>query len=176
MEPPSPRMRPQHAPPDQPETGRFTKPIDIILDDHRWRAVVPQLDVQVRRAVEAVARYTPQDLRPTILLTHDRAVQSLNATYRGRNKPTNVLTFETVEGFGDGDIALAFETVKKEAVSSGRTMKAHMLHLVVHGILHLAGHDHIVAREARQMELAEARILSGLKIPNPWSMGRKSWR
>ena len=98
----------------------------------------------------------------TVVLSSDWAVQRLNARYRGRNKPTNVLTFET------GDVILASGVVRREARAAGRRMSHVLAHLVVHGALHLRGHDHGGAGEARRMELREARILHGLRVPNPW--------
>lgn len=98
----------------------------------------------------------------TVLLTSDGAVKRLNARYRGRNKPTNVLTFET------GDIVLAAGVVRREAAAAGRPVRHVLAHLVVHGALHLRGHDHGGAGAARRMELRETRILHRLGVPNPW--------
>jgi probable rRNA maturation factor len=98
-------------------------------------------------------------------------VRRLNAQHRKRNKPTNVLTFagmRTPHGFLGGDIVLALGTVRREATASGRSVAQHLAHLVVHGALHLQGHDHHHSGEARRMELAEARILHLLGVPNPW--------
>jgi probable rRNA maturation factor len=80
----------------------------------------------------------------------------------GRNKPTNVLTFDS------GDVILAAGVVRREAQAAGRRASHVLAHLVVHGALHLRGHDHGGAGEARRMELQEARILHGLRVPNPW--------
>ncbi len=104
----------------------------------------------------------------TVVLSSDRAVKRLNARHRRRNKPTNVLTFAPMRGFVGGDIVVALETVRREAQAAGRKPAHHLAHLVVHGALHLQGHDHHEAGEARRMEMAEARILHRLGIPNPW--------
>jgi probable rRNA maturation factor len=104
----------------------------------------------------------------TILLSSDREVKRLNARHRAKNKPTNVLTFEPPPGFPGGDIILALQTVKREAAAFGRPAAHHLAHLVVHGALHLQGHDHHEAGEARRMEMEEARILRRLGVPNPW--------
>lgn len=149
---------------------------EIVIEDRRWLAAVPRLTLQIRRAITLSAWMTSRPYHPTILLTNDRAVKTLNAIYRGRNKPTNVLTFEASGISSDGDIALAFETVRREATSGGKRLSAHMLHLLVHGILHLAGHDHLFAGEARRMEQAETRILSRLGISNPWRVNERVWR
>ncbi len=98
----------------------------------------------------------------TVVLASDRTVQRLNARHRGRNTPTNVLTFET------GDVILAAGVVRREARAAGRRMGHVLAHLVVHGALHLRGHDHGGAGEARRMELRETRILHTLRVPNPW--------
>ena len=102
----------------------------------------------------------------SVVLEGDLAVRRLNARHRGRNKPTNVLTFPR-PGAG-GDVVLAFGVVKREAAAAGRTVAQHLTHLVVHAMLHLDGHDHHAAGEARRMEREEARLLSRLGVPNPW--------
>jgi len=107
----------------------------------------------------------------TIVLTSDGAVQRLNARHRGRNQPTNVLTFEPPPGLSGGDIVLALGVVRREAAGAGRRTADHLAHLVVHGALHLRGHDHGQAGPARRMEMAEARILRRLGLPNPWKSG-----
>jgi probable rRNA maturation factor len=91
-------------------------------------------------------------------------VHRLNARHRGRNKPTNILTYT----FPAPEMLLALGVVRREAAEAGRRPAHHLAHLVVHGALHLAGHDHHRAGEARRMELAEARILHRLRVPNPW--------
>jgi len=95
-------------------------------------------------------------------------VKRLNARHRGRNAPTNVLTFDPAGPGSPGEIILALGTVRREAAEAGRTPAAHLAHLVVHGALHLAGHDHDHPGAARRMELAEARVLHRLGLPNPW--------
>nr|WP_282571780.1 rRNA maturation RNase YbeY [Roseomonas acroporae] len=104
----------------------------------------------------------------TILLTDDRTVRRLNHRHRGRNKPTNVLSFPDPAEAGGGDLVLALGVVRREARQAGRRPAAHLAHLVAHGALHLAGHDHILVGEARRMERAEARIMRRLRLPNPW--------
>ena len=101
-----------------------------------------------------------------VMLASDLAVRRLNARHRGRNKPTNVLTFE------GGDIVLALGVVRREARAAQRRPAHHLAHLVVHGALHLQGHDHDRPGDARRMELAEARLLHRLGVPNPW---RQTW-
>lgn len=176
MEPPPSKQDDHHAPPPGQNLNNARCDSDIIVQDRRWHAAVPRLEMQVRRAITFSAWMTHRPYHPTILLTNDRAVKTLNALYRGRNKPTNVLTFEASGPFSDGDIALAFETIRREASSKQKGFTAHTLHLLVHGILHLAGHDHLYAGEARRMEQAEARILARLGVANPWRASEKGWR
>ena len=110
-----------------------------------------------------------------MVLASDLAVKRLNALHRGRNKPTNVLTFEMDTGSGGprgflgGDIVLALGTVRREAQAAGRTVAHHLAHLVVHGALHLRGHDHHHVGDARRMEMEETRILHRIGVPNPWN-------
>jgi probable rRNA maturation factor len=104
----------------------------------------------------------------TVVLASDAAVKRLNARHRGRNKPTNVLTFPPTARGLPGEIVLARGTVRREARAAQRHPAHHLAHLVVHGALHLQGHDHTQAGAARRMELAEARILGRLRLPNPW--------
>ena len=96
------------------------------------------------------------------MLASDLTVRRLNARHRGRNKPTNVLTF------GSGDIVLALGVVRREARAQGRRAAHHLAHLVVHGALHLQGHDHDDPADARRMEMEEARLLHRMGVPNPW--------
>ena len=129
---------------------------DIIVDDPRWRAFVPGIERLARRAARVGGG------AGTVLLTSDREIQRLNAQHRGLNKPTNVLTFES------GDIALALGVVRREARAQRRPIRHHVAHLVVHGALHLRGHDHDDPGFARRMEMAEARLLHRIGVPNPW--------
>lgn len=166
MEPPSS--------PDAAYTGGMSFPsvspggeTEVIVDDIRWRARVPNAEAIVRRALTA-ATADGGAVPETVMLSSDRVVKRLNMRHRGRNKPTNVLTFEPpLPGLG-GEIVLALETVCREAASAGRTPAAHLAHLVVHGVLHLDGYDHHQAGEARQMEMEETRILSRIGIACPW--------
>lgn len=141
---------------------------EIIAEDTRWRGLIPRLEERVRRACEVACRLSGTARPDTIVLSSDRVVKRLNGRHRGRNKPTNVLTFEPPPGFPGGEIILALETVRREAAASGKPVSDHLLHLIVHGVLHLGGHDHHQAGEARLMEMEEARVLSVIGVPNPW--------
>jgi probable rRNA maturation factor len=100
----------------------------------------------------------------SIVLADDRIVRRLNARHRGRNKPTNVLTYEAPAA----EIILALGVVRREAAAQGRRPAHHLAHLIVHGGLHLRGLDHHHPGDARRMEMAEARILHRIRVPNPW--------
>ena len=104
----------------------------------------------------------------TILLAGDRKLRTLNHNFRGKDKPTNVLSFPGADGYA-GDIAMAYGVTRKEAKAAGKTMADHATHLVVHGVLHLAGHDHERPNEARAMEGLEVKILGRLGIADPYA-------
>ncbi len=98
-----------------------------------------------------------------VVLTDDKTIRRLNARDRGRNKPTNVLTYDMPP-----EILLGFGVVWREARRENRSVAAHLSHLLIHGALHLAGFDHGQVGEARRMEAAEARLLARIGIANPW--------
>lgn len=134
----------------------------VLVEEPGWRRLMRRPAEVARRAASAAGG------AGAILLTGDRQVRRLNWRHRGKNKPTNVLTFEPASRLDGGDLVLAFETVRREAAAAGLPMSHHLAHLVVHGCLHLRGFDHVSAGEARRMELAEARILRRIGVPNPW--------
>ena len=130
---------------------------EITITEPRWRSFVPNLARVVTRAMDLTG------CPANVILTDDLTIQRLNARDRGKNKPTNVLTYERPP-----EIFLAFGTVRREAREAGRAVAAHLTHLLVHGALHLAGHDHHHAGQARRMENAEAKMLARLGVKNPW--------
>jgi probable rRNA maturation factor len=95
--------------------------------------------------------------------------QKLNRRFRKKNYPTNVLSFPY--GGGRGDIVLCHPVIAREAREQGKTLRAHYAHLVVHGILHLRGHDHLRRTDAARMEKAEIRILRRLGFGDPYAVG-----
>ncbi len=141
---------------DPGSTGPFGG-VDIVITDRRWRAHVPRLVLLVERTLRAAG------VAASVALTDDRTVQRLNYRDRGKNKPTNVLTYEQPP-----EMLLAFGVVAREAAREGKSIAAHLTHLIVHGALHLQGYDHHHAGEAREMEAEETRILARLGVPNPW--------
>ena len=160
--------------------------IDVIVDPSNaaaWKRVVPKLEAQVRRAARAaLATAKPKHGRGrmTVRLSGDRDVRRLNHDFRGKDKPTNVLSFPSGDSVGPrgaplllGDIVIAYGTVAREAAAQGKTIRDHLLHLVVHGVLHLLGHDHRRSAEAARMESIETELLAGLGIADPYVLERK---
>lgn len=144
--------------------------VEIVFAAPGWRAAVPRCAALARRAVEATLADQRENGHLTILLTDDAEIRRLNGGFRGREKATNVLSFPAPYGsLTLGDLALSLGVVRREALAEGRRVAAHFAHLVVHGTLHLLGHDHLAAGEASLMERAEARILHRLGFANPWS-------
>lgn len=143
--------------------------VTLLFHDDRWKQYRDDARQAARAALKAekVANATV-----TLVLSDDAEVQQLNHDYRGKNKPTNVLSFadgsEEEGRVNLGDVVLAFETMKREAKEQGKTMPRHTAHLVVHGVLHLLGHDHEQDDEAETMEAREVAILHGLGIANPY--------
>lgn len=170
--------------------------LDIIflVDDPNWKKV-RGLQPKLRRAVgEAVAhcRFKGNSAL-TVLLGSNAKLRALNREFRGKDKPTNVLSFPAAPAFVGraagrksarprkisgahfladapylGDIALAYGVTAKEAKAAGKSLSDHAAHLVVHGVLHLAGYDHERARDAKVMEPLEVKILARLGIANPY--------
>ena len=154
---------------EPPSRRSFAAPAPTLFIESRdWRRLVPRLESWVVRSIQAAQRAAPDALVDSVVLTDDRTVRGLNARHRGRNKPTNVLTFEPVVPGAGGEIVLALGVMRREAEAEGKPLPHHLAHLLVHGVLHLDGADHTHPAEARSMEMAEARILGRLGVPNPW--------
>lgn len=142
--------------------------IDIEIEDEAWSAALPRAEAVVLAAAQA-ALQTPGGV--TILLTDDDSVADLNARFRGKAGPTNVLSFPAPDNPEDhlGDIALAWGVCAREAAEQGKPLAHHLQHLVAHGVLHLLGYDHLTEAEAEEMEALERRILAGLGVPDPYA-------
>lgn len=106
----------------------------------------------------------------SVVLADDGFVQNLNKQWRGKDKPTNVLSFPQDEPMMLGDVILAFETVKQESSEQNKRFEDHTAHLIVHGILHLLGHDHMNDADAEIMEALEIEILDAVGIKNPYEI------
>ena len=161
----------------RPTTSVHT--IDITIAAPAWtRSLTTARAVVKRAAVAALAAAGPKrNAEVSVVLTGDAVVRKLNALYRGKDKPTNVLSFPAEEPTAPsrgvprtlGDVVLAYGVAAREAKSERKTLKAHLSHLVVHGVLHLLGYDHEHHAEASAMERLEKKILSGLRIADPYS-------
>lgn len=153
--------------------------IDVAIECPAWNGAVPGAEALCRRASAAALVAAGGGAGEiAILLADDEAVRALNARWRGRDAPTNVLSFpgpdpETIGGAAAprhlGDIALACETVLREAAEQGKSPADHLTHLVVHGVLHLLGYDHEAEAEAAEMEALEVAVLAGLGVPDPYA-------
>lgn len=138
--------------------------IDAVVEDPRWAAALDDPQTFAARCYAAAAAMEPK-VAPgaALLLSDDRALQNLNARFRGMDKPTNVLAFPGAPG----DIAMAYETCAAEAGDEGPRFRDHAAHLIIHGLLHLAGHDHQTDADAGTMERLETRILASLGVADP---------
>ena len=151
---------------------------DIVITADCWRAEPGAEDI-VQRAIVAAAGATPgqADLAEVaVMLTDDAGIRALNHDWRGIDKPTNVLSFPAValpDGGSQpralGDIAIAYETTRREATTENKPFGHHLSHLAVHGFLHLIGYDHETDVDAETMETLERQILARLGIPDPYS-------
>ena len=155
--------------------------VDIVYEDDRWAAA--GLDGLADRAVSATLRHLgidPGAWEVALLACDDGRIATLNADFRGKAQPTNVLSWPAEDpvdvpppvlpGAGPelGDLALAYETCVAEAAAAGVSLDAHATHLVVHGTLHLLGYDHLDDAEAEIMEATEVEILASLGIADPY--------
>lgn len=150
--------------------------IEIEIEDLDWTQAQPDAERLTRAAAEAaLARSEVAGDRDdlVVLLTDDETVHALNRQFRGRNQPTNVLSFpaSSTARAHLGDIALAYGVCAGEAQAQGKSLAAHLQHLVVHGVLHLLGHDHQDAAEAEAMEAIERQVMSVLGLPDPYVSG-----
>jgi probable rRNA maturation factor len=154
---------------------------EVLLVAECWQSE-PDAEAVIHRAIEAAAEFTDADVGDAelaVMLTDDAGIRTLNGNWRGIDKPTNVLSFPalqpTVTGGADdaprmlGDIAIAYETTRKEADDEHKPFDHHLSHLAVHGFLHLIGYDHENDDDAEAMESLEREILAQLGIPDPYA-------
>jgi probable rRNA maturation factor len=154
--------------------------VGTVIEDPRWtEAGLEAIAERAARATLAEVGRDPDRHEISLLGCGDARIAELNASFRGKTTPTNVLSWPAFEAeipVPDddeprflGDIALAFETCQAEAEAAGIDLADHIAHLVVHGVLHLLGHNHVADDEAEAMEAIESNILASMGIPNPYS-------
>jgi len=151
--------------------------IDILLVAGNWPPEGELRDL-ARRAIDAAVAELglAGSSELSLAFSDDAQVAALNRDWRGKDKPTNVLSFPAFPPSGEallppmlGDIVFAAETVKREAELEAKPLENHISHLLVHGFLHLLGHDHEETPAAEAMEALERRILGRLAIPDPYA-------
>lgn len=150
----------------------FTPLIDIEVEHDEWTDALPEVSAVVTGAIEAAFAHmgAKEQLDLVVLLTDDAEMKALNKEFRQKNAPTNVLSFPAPDMMHPhlGDMALGFETCVREAKAQNKSLKDHVAHLSVHGVLHLLGYDHMNDAEAEEMEDLERKILQGLGIADPY--------
>jgi probable rRNA maturation factor len=142
----------------------------------------PDAETVIQRAVATAAEMVDADVDEaelSVMLTDDAGIRTLNSNWRGIDKPTNVLSFPALQPAGAGgpedaprmlgDIAIAYETTRREADDEQKSFDHHLSHLAVHGFLHLIGYEHEKDDEAEAMETLEQEILAQLGIPDPYA-------
>jgi probable rRNA maturation factor len=160
----------------------FVLPItEVLVVADCWQAEAGA-EAVIQRAVAAAAEIAHADVGEAelaVMLTDDAGIRTLNSNWRGIDKPTNVLSFPALPPTGAvgpehaprmlGDIAIAYETTRKEADDERKPFDHHLSHLAVHGFLHLIGYDHEKDDDAEAMESLETEILAQLGIPDPYA-------
>lgn len=157
--------------------------IQLGIEAGNWPAE-DTLETFAGRVLEAAAAFLAKDVKQpfpktkteiSLVFTDDEDIRGINAEWRGQDKPTNVLSFPAFPlqpggkpGPMLGDIILAEETLRREALDLGKSFDDHLTHLLVHGFLHLFGYDHMTDEEATVMESLEIRILAELGLDNPY--------
>jgi probable rRNA maturation factor len=160
--------------------------LDLDIEIDGWPRTIDWADL-AERSLEATEKVAPElgnpRLSASVLFTLDEEVQALNREWRMKDAPTNVLSFPMIEradllalpadGGPEmlGDIALAWETCRREADAKNISLEHHAAHLLVHGLLHLAGHDHQADSDAEIMEALEIKALALMDIADPYTSG-----
>src|SRR5450631_879196 len=161
--------------------AQFALPLtEVLVVADNWQAE-PGAEAVIQRAIAAAAELVDADVGEAelaVMLTDDSGIRTLNSNWRGIDKPTNVLSFPALQPTGAGgpddaprmlgDIAIAYETTRREADDEQKPFDHHLSHLAVHGFLHLIGYDHEKDDEAEAMETLETEILAQLGIPDPY--------
>lgn len=148
--------------------------LDMSIEDQGFRAI---RGLKKRTEEALTLAFGRRKGVVSVLFTGNAAVRKLNRAWRGKDKPTNVLSFPAATGMPAprgvekplGDIVLAYGVVAREAREQGKSLSAHTMHLLVHGALHLLDYDHETDEEAEAMERREIRLLARLGIENPYN-------
>lgn len=142
--------------------------IEVEVEDLAWTSTLATAAAVAERAADAALAGIEGDI--VVLLTDDTTVQDLNARFRDKDKPTNVLSFPAAESAAPhlGDLVLAHGVCVREAAEQGKSLADHLAHLTVHGVLHLLGRDHEDEEEAEAMEAEERSILASLGVADPY--------
>lgn len=154
--------------------------VEVTMPCPSWRQECGEAEALADAAARLALRRAeaPAAAVVDIVLTDDDAQRILNRAWRDKDAPTNVLAFPAADPSVPvpegaplllGDVVLAFETVRREAADQKKPFADHLRHLVVHGVLHLLGYDHVASAEAAAMETREIAILAELGVPNPYS-------
>jgi len=153
--------------------------IDISIEDRRWGMEAPLRALAAKAVAATFARldFTRVSSELSLVFTSDATIRKINAQWRHKDKATNVLSFPAFPVLAGkkpdlmlGDIILAYETIKQEAVAEQKPFEHHLAHLLVHGLLHLVGYDHENSAEAEIMEQLEREILHSLAISDPYTV------
>jgi probable rRNA maturation factor len=149
--------------------SQITLDLQIACEEERGLPEMAQFQLWLEKALEVYA----QEAEVTVRLVDEAEIQQLNATYRGKDAPTNVLSFpfEAPPGIELpllGDLIICRQVVEQEAEQQNKNLSAHWAHMIVHGSLHLLGYDHISDEDAEEMESLETRIMLGLGFPDPY--------
>jgi probable rRNA maturation factor len=155
--------------------------LEVLVVADCWQAE-PDAEAVIHRAIATAAELVAADVGDSelaVMLTDDAGIRTLNNNWRGIDKPTNVLSFPALQPSGRrgpaepprmlGDLAIAYETTRREADEEQKPFDHHLSHLAIHGFLHLIGYDHEKDEPAETMEELEREILSQLGIPDPYA-------
>lgn len=137
----------------------------VNVDDKRWK----KYDIDFEKIANAAVTAVYKNSEVSITLVNDAEIKKINKKYRGINKPTNVLSFELDDDVLLGDIFISLDTVRREAKSENISVAEHTAHMIVHGVLHLLGYDHLNDKDAEKMEKKETAILKKLGYKNPYT-------
>nr|WP_211244989.1 rRNA maturation RNase YbeY [Thalassotalea mangrovi] len=150
-------------------TTTNTLDLQIACDDNQELPSLAQLQLWIDTALSQYSK----DAELTVRIATDEESRQLNREYRGKDKPTNVLSFpfEVPEGVDInllGDLVVCAEVVRQEALTQNKALMDHWAHMIIHGCLHLLGYDHIREDDAEEMEALEVKLLASLNIANPY--------